>query len=394
MDFYPQEPAQLQGLMNQYCQNPPPNSPRGDQCKSAQDAIDAAKASANSAMGWLAVAGVCAAACAASFIPGASVSQAWCLTANLGGTIFDMATSKNLASEFATDLGALAGGALGGVGINQMAAARGAGAEGAPNKDYGACLQAATAVGQYFMKNQGAGSSFSSAVTDAQGAATSLSTTSPSIAKTAATNVLQAGGTGITPGTQTATAASGSGVAAVAPTACTGTLQCAVAADSHLPPGVGSPAFADAFQKAAGIPINSLTASSGGAVPTAAAAMSGGIPPSKASDLVNRLQKYQDDLFSVAPTGYSGGGGSGAGGGSGGSDDMGSMMASMMAQLMPGAGKDKDGPNGPREIDFNKKNLTSTGGIDPDRTVSLFERVSFRYSVIHYNFIREGAVSK
>ena len=388
----------------QYCQS----------AKSAQESVDA-----NSTLWkvWGGVAVVCSSACAASMM-GAAITgydQYVCMGATVVGSGTDALVTKNFASAL-TGIMTAGGSYL----INNMnKPAEEAAKEGAkegtketakqqkPQKDWGSCLSAAVATVQAYSKYSSMKSSESSVESNLQSAqqlastATGTDATNTSVLPPATSSGGTAGGTaGASASRATASAAANNNVAD--PRSCTnfkttgsydGFIQCAVANDKTLPSFVGTPQFAKDFQKASGMPVLDFANNSKNPTRDIAAAMGAKMNSDQSGKLLAALRKVEDHyMMDEAGVSYAGGGGRGSH--SGGSDpgaEIGEVMGKLMGQFMPGQGEEKS-PSGVNTAAFgnglDRKLASSSVDLSQDRTISLFDRVTYRYGKVTGGFLR------
>jgi hypothetical protein len=357
------------------------------QCQAAATSRTAVKADKDLTALWGAVAGVCAVACVSS-MAGIGTNQYVCAGANIAGTIADGVISKNFAS-------ALMSGAMG-VGTslitNQMAS--GVAKAGTKPKDYGACLSAASAAYQAHGKYQAIQSDEDQEKTDLQQAVkdNSLPGTAPFIANSALTDPgATAGSSGATANTTLPTTPSTTSAILTSAAACNGPatsgvmIQCAMASDASIPSFVGSQQFQNELVKNSGGDLASLAGKSAGAAIMTAAG--GALSPDQLKTLASAVKGMEQSFASqVASAQYSSGGSGGtAGAGDGGDPNMTKMMSTLMGQFMPKNADGTEQKSGMAMVIFaNQKR--SPASVAEDKTLNLFDRISYRYYFVGKSF--------
>ncbi|MCC7440879.1 MAG: hypothetical protein IT285_04565 [Bdellovibrionales bacterium] len=147
---------------------------------------------------------------------------------------------------------------------------------------------------------------------------------------------------------------------------------------------VNRPDVNDAFKRAKGMDARSFLNSTASSSPSgaASAAMAGLLTGETAASLIGLaeqgLKDNASELAAAAGSTFQGGGGrSRSGGGGSGGPDLAGMMEGLMGQL----GGKKDGKEGESNvIDFGAKIAGKTHDqIFEDKTISLFQRIDFRY---------------
>jgi hypothetical protein len=157
-------------------------------------------------------------------------------------------------------------------------------------------------------------------------------------------------------------------------------LNCVAAKGVALPPPVRRSDFGPALEKLSGLPIDKLMSkgSTASIINAVAGQTLGESGKSQVAATVAQaeahLQGDRGTMYASAGTG---------GGGSGGEGDSMSDIGKALGDLMEGANgkKAEEGPAGPKSENFAKNGLpgVSRAGIEEDRTISLFDRVSRRY---------------
>ncbi|MGK5082120.1 hypothetical protein WDW37_02360 [Bdellovibrionota bacterium FG-1] len=380
-------------------------------CQAAKTAQEGSHA--NSAMWkvWSAVGVVCTYGCVASFA-GGPTSEYICMGATVAGGVTDALVTKNFTSAIM---------AVGGVGAgfminqqmnkgndqtNEAKEAKEGAKEGEKatketkevkkDKDIGACINAAMAGLQVFMK-------YRSMKNDDD----SMQTNLDSAKKVADSNVLANNGAanGYNPQGQ---AANGSGggtggdtgnpsnpsdpnLATTRQATCAsarnnptgGTiLQCAIASDSTLPGFVSSPKFNSEFKKDSGQNLGDYLTKDGPPGPMMAGASTNGMNAAQAGKLataISDLESQVADMSMPSSTyGHNGGGGSEGGGADNSMGDMQQMLAGMMEQLNPNAKKGTAPKTGVNAVIFANK-TRGPASVAEDKTLNIFDRVTYRY---------------
>jgi hypothetical protein len=212
-----------------------------------------------------------------------------------------------------------------------------------------------------------------------------FSASAPSLAGTASSGSVMAGGGGSNPmGDPAQNSAEGAGGCDKPNAGFATQASCASASDATLPGFVKDPGFSSALQKATGMSPDDFASRAGsdglgGTLGSTLAGLGGGTTAAaeKAAALVAALEARAHDDIGGA---YAGGGhgGGGAGGGGGGEDGgLDKMMAGIMAQF--GGKKDDESKKGVGMLAFGDKAKRYPANVADDRRVSIFERVSNRY---------------
>jgi len=152
-------------------------------------------------------------------------------------------------------------------------------------------------------------------------------------------------------------------------------LQCAKASGVPLPPGFGSNSMNRALEKLSGLPLDKLMAK-GDPSSIIGAVAGGALGPGKTAAVQAALSKAEQDLragMNVPSSAYSSGGGGGGGGDHG--PDIGNALGSLMDSLQ---NKKEEESDKSRNEAFAKKEYDSDG-LEEDRTISIFDRISKRY---------------
>ncbi len=368
---------------------------KGQYCQAAQSYDSASKTDKILMATWAGVAGICLIQCANK----AAVLSAYqvCTVAQAGAGITEGILTKDLANTFQS---------LSGVGMTLLmgnqnsagakTAGEDAGKTATKSADIMACMDAAMAAVQVYtehsamvsdsnlaaqnrtyatqIQNSSANSNLTASLSGAAATATTLQNTLP-------ISTTGGGGAG-------ATASSGSAAA----TACSGAssssgntslLECAVASDSNLPGGVNSSNFANDL-KNNGINLGDLMNKSPEQA-LATAAMEGGFNPEQSTEIMAALDTLDQGMMASDDTpmdtagGYTASGGGGAKKGNEGDPAMNALLDSMMQKFgMKKGQKLEEHLDGMGTVIYANK-TRSPASIVEDKTISIFDRVSFRY---------------
>jgi hypothetical protein len=362
---------------------------------------------------WAGVAGVCTAACAASFTGVATTAgDTVCTGTNLGAAGTDAVMTKNYTS------------AVMNVFVNQAGIANAfnsitgkATSNASSGKSHASCMTAATSALQAVTKGLAANDAAKAADTNLAMANELPSVNLPTVAPATAGEAVAPGGTSpagnnanLAAGTPDASAAAGAntnhqalndagGVSAQNGSGCRDAkasgssdrmIQCALAKDPTLPSFVSTPQFADELKKVSGVDLGTLLNGKrvdGGAAVTGLSA--GVLGSEKTQELGKVLAEYASDLSTLST--YAGGGRGGAGGGGGnGEFDVNGAVQGLLSQL--NGGGDEGGRGGPRNRDLRLGGgagrapaqvfSASKDGDENNRKFSIFERIAKRYFVI------------
>lgn len=386
--------------------NSPANTQKLQYCQAAQSAEESVDANSALWKVWGGVAVVCASACAASMM-GAAITgydTYICMGANVAGGATDALVTKNFASALTGIM--TAGGSYMINSMNKPAeeAIKEGTKEGTkeaaknqkPQKDWGSCLSAAVATAQAYSKYNQMQSSEQTVQSNLQSAQNLASLaantrTDTSILPPGSTSggiggasSLRAGGSVGVP-----TAAAHNNVSDVR--SCTnfrtqgtyeGFIQCAIANDKTLPSFVTSPNFPKEFKNSSGIPLPEFAQNSKSPTPALASAMGGKMNSEQSNQLITALRNVENHyMMNDTGTSYASGGGGGSKSGADHSgNEMGDMMSKFMGQFMPGQVEEKQ-KLGVDTAAFGIDRKIASAGVDisQDRTVSLFDRVTYRY---------------
>ncbi len=383
------------------------------QCTAYKNALDTANSYTPVIYTWAGVAVVCAGMCAwsvsnpASYMGASNLYPSICTIVQAGGTAVELIALKNVQGLMTAipALGLTAKATFDNVKDYRKTVSTD------PKKvddgaDMGACLASVTASGTAVLKRvakEDADSKAQSAL-DAARKLKSDAANNPTVATGGAlpgTNFVDPSGNGPQGGNSAKSLATDPSpqLASSFPAACgeaksTGStgaaLQCAAAMDSNLPRAILDPRFGDMAKKATGMSLETLMNGQGGAAEkSAAAVMSATGNADLASAMARTMKQTEDEVAAMSgsdiSSSYGGGGGGSRGGGGGGGDGMNDMLANMMAQFMPGAKGGADRLIGVAALVFAHKSR-APGSIAEDKTISIFDRVSYRYFMEYGNF--------
>ncbi len=158
-------------------------------------------------------------------------------------------------------------------------------------------------------------------------------------------------------------------------TGASGAIACALAADKNLPSALASPQFLKDLEKVTGMkaddffsldPKDALQRGMGASVPSQS------LP--KLAALISEMESRVGKGSDVQGAAYAGGGGGGAQKGSDEPD-----LNALFSKLLPGQEGQPGQPEAPTDLVFEKLER-NPGMADEDKTISLFKRVSFRYT--------------
>ena len=378
------------------------NTQKLQYCQAAQSAQDGADADSALWKVWAAVGVVCTYACVASFV-GGPTSQYLCMGASLAGGVTDAVVSKNFTSAMMSIAGVGVGYAA-----NQAMNSSSEAGKKATEKDVGACLNAAMAALQAFMKYksmQGQQDAVQSNLASAKAVQSSAAST-----QAAADSAYQPGqngtgdnGTGANSGTNAnnGLANNPTGTSSSAKSSCSGggtsggaIMQCAVASDKTLPGFITDPKFTQEFQKDSGKSLSSFLGGNGPPGGLMAQASSNGLDAGNSAKMMAAMDAVGSSVGSFdysAGSGYAGGGGGGGSGGGEAEPDMAAMMAGLMDQLNPNGKKKEDSNQGLREVIFANQSRTPAA-VTEDRKLSIFDRITYRYYYVGRRLVLgEGA---
>ncbi len=350
-------------------------------CQAAESAKRAKSAASVTSKVWMATAGVCTAECFTTLGLGGG---GFCTMSTIATTGVDMAVTR----EFTQALTSIAG-----LAMNPGFKFGGQAAANAGKKfNGGACIAAATAGVQAAMKMKSARDSQKVFDQEIASIRQLLGTTARS---DFAAVPRGPGALGNPYGTATAGGGGarrplGNGVAergdpcSAAEGGDTGAaLQCAAKTDPSIPTEmIAKPGFLNAFESTSGLGFGDLlTNENATAGQQLTAAMAGGMGSQGVATLAAAVKKVEtavgDDPGAMMAS--AGGGGGGAAGGA--SED--DALAQAMANLLKGVNGEKEEQPGVNETAIERANRTrSPASIAEDPSLSLFERVTFRYTSV------------
>lgn len=388
-------------------------------CKAAEAARKGAKINKVLSATWIGVAGICATACATTWAAG--TLQPLCTISNLSATGVDAITTANFTGALMSLMPQIMTGGLSASSLKFGSLEKRAFEVG--NKAF---KEAHVAAKQEGLKGEAAFNKADKIGTEAEQkeinsgrksacisaatagiAALTKSKSASSMSKTAKENiasaarVAQAGGTTVAMNQALINPGSGDGYATNDPTqlgssgsggtsgggsyksecesleSTSAAIECALASDPSLPSMVRSPEFQKQFEANSGFPFSDLLKNEGSAGGALAQAMGGGLPASDAGKLTAAIQAAELAVYG-GDTGsaYAGGGGAAQPEGDPMLDAMQGMLANLQGQL--GEGETPAGGTGVDAVTLaNERRPASI--IAEDRSLNLFDRVSYRY---------------
>lgn len=358
-----------------------PTGQKGSYCTAAKSSKDAAKKEKTLTLIYAAVAGTCAASCM-SF----EMATIACEAGALGAAATDAILTKNLTS-------ALMGGISGGMGLYTTLTT----GKEATTKLFGtefktSCITAATSSLSAFMHNSSRSSAESTAQSNLNSAKNLVDTTAPSgytigspsmtTPPSSSTNVASTSSTATTlqPNGSSSSADPSAGCGDTSSVA--GAASCAATADPQVASLVSTPEFQKAFEKSSGMKLDDYLKNGGNlsasdAIKASAGSALGEDGTAKLTKGIAAIEQVQPNFNAEASAAYAAGG-HGGGASASGDADFNNMMSGLMSKLMPKSEQEKK--TGVSEVKFSgpARNLASVTAEDP--TVSLFERVAYRYS--------------
>jgi hypothetical protein len=364
-------------------------------CLAAKGELEGAK---NENIVWkiyAGVSGVCATACAVSATGyGLMAGQEYVCT---GAAVAGAASEAIITKEYTQALTALAMTASP-VLLNTMsssttkaaegAAQTGKGAaktgKGAVKTDVASCISAATSALTSFQRYKAGRDQTKSAVKNIQSAKDHQSETTQEVTETNNSELSNSSRTGQSTSGQ---AREGEGLAQDkdTPEVCktahktqiySDRIACAAATDSELPSFVNSQRFGEELGKNSGQDPNSFMDNFDSPKDAIMGSMLASMKPNQIAELSPLLDKMAEEAEPNNSSIYHGGGGGGFSGG--GEDGEMAAVMGMLSQLMPKNPQGQDQHKGiTAVISANKRNGPST--IAEDRSLSIFDRVSYRY---------------
>jgi hypothetical protein len=360
-------------------------------CQAAESAKRAKTASSVTSKVWMAVAGVCTAECVTVVLGGGG----FCTVSSLAGTATDMAVTREF-TQALMSIGGLGlsspGMKFGGAKVVESQVIDGKVVGGKSSKfNKGACLAAATSGIQAGMKMMAAKDQ--QKIMDQEIAAAKQYTTSGSQSEfapggsrpnfaDAPYGAVRAGAGAVIPRMGTGVAESSDPCAAGEAGNTKAALQCAAKVDPLIPTEViAKNGFVSAFEKN-GVGLSDLlTNQNAGAAEQLTASMAGGMGGDGVRTLASAVKKalteIGDDPGAVMASSRGGAGGSG---GSSEDDAMAQAMAALLKGMNP---EDKEVQPGVSETEIEKALRTrSPASIAEDPSISLFDRVTYRYTSV------------
>lgn len=378
----------------------PPTGQKASYCSAAKQSLDVVKKEKTLTAVYGAVAGTCAASCilertlnpttAAQY----AVLRQACSYGALGAAGTDVVMTQNFSAAFMSALP---------VGVGILEGSTMMSVPYLKQEIQTSCVTAATTAYSAFSHNKSKSSAQSTAdsnLASAKSVDDSNKSGAPGYNGTL---------TGSTPGGNTSVATTASTATIVKPStdssdtasngACggdtgttSGAANCAATADPNIAGVVSNPDFQKAFEKSSGMKLDDYLKNAGNLSPSnaiqaaAGSALSGdaSVPLGKA---IAAAEQAMPDFNQPISNAYASGGG-GSKGGSG-DAEFNSMMSGLMGKLMPKTEEEKK--SGVSEVKFGGavRNLASVTA--EDTTVSLFERVAFRYSHVTPRLLNDPA---
>ena len=165
-------------------------------------------------------------------------------------------------------------------------------------------------------------------------------------------------------------------------------ISCAIAQDPNIPGFVRSPKFAQEIKEKTGKNLaDFLNTKSDNPTELLGSAMAGGLNSEQAGKLASALNELQKNMPEISTGSYAGGGGGGLSLPSGGSEDIGQLMAGLMDQFKPKSAD--EAPPGFSAVDFASLNRAPAQVVQ-DKSISIFNRISFRYYYVGKRMIGGG----
>lgn len=365
-------------------------------CQAAKSASDGADADSALWKVWAAVGVVCTYACVASFV-GGPTSQYLCMGVSLAGGVTDAIVTKNFTSAMMAVGGVAAGFAVNSA-VNGGKEVAKEGVKEAPkkqDKDIGACLNAAMAALQAFMKYKSMQDSESTEQTNLASAKGLQAPTGTTADGAASYQAATGGGVG-TSGTSGNGGVANGNIAGsstlvgnTSNSSCAGLrsgsssgsaiVQCATASDTTLPGFVNGSKFPEEFQKDSGKSLASFLAGNGPPGPQMTGASTNGMSASQSATIASAIDGVAQSVGnSEYAAVYAGSGGGGGGAGEDGGSDMAALAQSLMDQMNPNGKKKEAASTGVSAVIFANRSRTPTA-VTEDRKLSIFDRVSYRY---------------
>ena len=332
---------------------------------------------------WAAVGAVCAAACAASFA-GMAVSVYACPGATLGASAADVVITKNYMSSM---MGIMAAG--GAIMTRQISPPTDpSAAEAKTQPDLPSCMLSANAAFMAFSNHSRMLSSRTAMITSLEAAqaiasngttVTNTQNTTAILGNTNSGSLLTTGSmvNTVSPGVMTSSGYKSSNGGCVGSS--TVMTQCAIASDSTLPKFAGTPRFAADFKKVSGQNLQDFMTRDSTPKKALVAAMSGPLSTDQSMMLSAAVQKMEQQISQSVPSAtYAGGGHGGGSKQESGDPALGDMLSGMMAQFGAKPG-DNPAQSGLSNVIFANQNPQKLATLAEDQTLSLFDRITYRY---------------
>jgi hypothetical protein len=358
---------------------------KGSYCAAAKSSQDASKKDKTMSLIYGAVAGTCAASCA-----GWLTTAYICEGASLGAAAADMMITKNFASAMMS-----AGSTAAKILLTQGAE------KDSTTSKFSCWLTAATSAMNAVTHGMSASSEQKTADSNLNAAknytdiaGTALPLGDPSLMTAPASTVTTAS-TSSTATTSNGTTASRTTSASCGDTSSvSGAASCAATADPQVASLISSPEFQKAFEKSSGMKLDDYLKNGGSlsgsdAIKAAAgAAMGGDDGAAKLTNAIAVVEQAQPNFNTEAPASYIAGGHGGSGSASG-DAEFSNMMNGLMSKLMPKTDDPKK--SGISEVKFSGAARNIASVTPEDTTVSLFDRVAYRYSHVTPRLLSEPA---
>ncbi len=173
-------------------------------------------------------------------------------------------------------------------------------------------------------------------------------------------------------------------------------VQCALASDRRLGPGIGLPKFQDDFKKITGADLSSFLANAQNPGQAIGSGMANSIGAGKAAEMAAAVNSISADTLLAGDDDYSGGsyaggGGGGRRGGGGGGDptkEFANLMQGLMGQMTGEEGADRK-PASVSQLEF-KMSQMKPEEVEGARDISLFDRVAIRYQKTKPRLVQQG----
>lgn len=384
--------------LNQVCGSDTASSQKGQYCSAAKTASKASKNDGTLAKIYAGVTAVCTVACALDYTPEPSrTMDIACGAGGLAAGATDLIMTKNFMSAIG-----LAGSGYSLYSTLKAPAGTATTAYVSPETDIPlagkvktSCITAGMSAMSTFThyqssknENQTAKNNLASAkaVTDTTQSYTINGSSQPSNASSASSG-------SSTPQNiaNTSHPAAGSGDSCSGVSSLSGAVQCLANSDAATAKRLADPHFAEAFQQASGTSFDEFLKAADGASPSQAisAAMGGALTPSGIEQTQAALAKLEGEKFDFDTPGSSYAGGIGGNRGSAG-NEFASAMKGLMEQFAPKS--DAKVPSGVTQTQFNTAKRSLASVSPEDRSVSLFDRVTYRYSSVSPKLLLESKV--